>query len=843
LAIVHDGKPSWCVVGTHFSTTFRQQYWHRSRNIANSVVSTILLKLKFHSESGLATLLLYKKIEASTNNRRFDTSCIREGAPMKRRHFLPGLPGVLAFGSATIVGGITIVGCLDRPIGLVEPRHTSSIAEIVPNSGVNKIDLVLGIDNSASMADKQQILAQAVPDLVESLVNPRCVDEMGAPVANDLQPAGPEQECPVGSRREFPPVLDIHIGIISSSLGGHGGDVCPDLLQDSKCGSVSQNDYGRLVARQDECSTTNDLPTYEGKGFLAWDPQQVLVPPGEKDLGTLDGSKPGLVPKLAEMVQGVGQRGCGYESQLESIYRFLVEPNPYASISLVNGKAQMQGTDENLLAQRAAFLRPDSLLAVLMLSDENDCSMREGGAYVIAANSAKMPRARSVCAENPNDACCASCASSVPANCPADPTCFEANGQLRFLSNTEDPTNLRCFDQKRRFGFNFLYPTDRYVKGFSEKQITDREGNVVDNPLFPKADIAAGLVAPRTPELVFVAGIVGVPWQDIARNPQDLAEGFKTAKDMKDDGTWNMILGNPAMGQLPQDPLMQESTAMRTGTNPITGEPTDTSPASPLGNSINGHERNTDGRDLQYACIFDLPTPSPCNGDTTCECASSTTDNPLCDPTVPQSLVRAKAYPGLRQLNVLQGLGNRAIVASVCPQQATNREVANYGYRAAIGALVDQLKTKINGPCLPRTLNRDMEGNVNCLLIEAKNSAGMCNCDPAQARLNVSEAHLSAIDLAKERSSGNDWDCFCEIPQLVGEELHQCQNDVSDAPVTQSGDSIDGYCYIDATTEPKVGNPIHVATCPENERRRIRLVGKGQPAQGATLMVLCSGET
>lgn len=761
---------------------------------------------------------------------------------MKRSFCRPGLPGVMAFGSVVMVGGLSVVGCLDRPIGLVEPRNTTTIAEIIPNSGVNKIDLVLGIDNSASMADKQQILAEAVPDLVESLVNPRCIDEMGEPVAANMQPKGPKDDCPEGSRREFPPVLDIHIGIISSSLGGHGGDVCPDLLADVACGSVSQNDHGKLVARQGECSTTNDLSTYQNKGFLAWDPQQTKSPPGEKDVGTLDGSVPGLVPKFAEMVNGLGQRGCGYESQLESIYRFLVDPDPYATISMVNGKAQMEGTDEDLLAQREAFLRPDSLLAVLMLSDENDCSMREGGSYVLAANSAKMPRARAACAENPHDACCASCGSAVPAGCSADPTCFDGNGNLLFLSSAEDPTNLRCFDQKRRYGVDFLYPTDRYVKAFSEEKISDRHGNVVDNPLFPKADRAAGLNAPRTPELVYVAGIVGVPWQDIARDPKDLTAGFKTAKDMEGDGTWDIVLGDASKGQRPKDPLMIESREMRMGTNPVTGEATDTTPASPLGNSINGHERNTEGRDLQYACIFDLPTPSPCNGDTSCECFSSTTDNPLCDPSVPQSLVRAKAYPGVRQLDVLRGLGSQSIVASVCPQQVDDRQLGNYGYRAAIGALVDQLKTKINGPCLPRTLNRDIEGNVNCLLIEAKHTGGACSCDPAAARLSVPQSHQSAVELAKQRSPGNDWDCFCEIPQLVGEALEQCQNDISDAPVTQSGAPIDGYCYIDATTEPKIGNPIHVAACPDNEKRRIRMVGKGEPSQDSTLVVLCSGE-
>lgn len=757
---------------------------------------------------------------------------------MNSRMFHPGLPGALAACSALCITGGTVVGCLDRPIAPYEPHSDPRIVEIVPNSSITKIDLLLGIDNSGSMADKQKILAQAVPDLVERLVNPRCIDETGKPIAAELQPGRPEQECPVASRREFPPVLDIHIGLVSSSLGGHGGAVCPDKASDLACGTLSQNDYGQLVARKDECSLQNDLPTYQGKGFLAWDPQQVREPPGEKDLGSLDGSTPGLVPALADMVEGVGQRGCGFESQLESIYRFLVDPDPYKTISVENGVAQMKDTDQDLLAQRAAFLRPDSLVAVLMLSDENDCSMREGGAYYEAANGKKLARPRAVCAENPNDPCCTSCDAKAPSGCPADPTCFDENGQIRYLTNEEDPINMRCFDQKRRFGVDYLYPTNRYIDAFTKTTIADRHGNVVDNPLFPKANREAGLVAPRAPGMFFLAGIVGVPWQDIAKDPLDLSQGFKTAGDMAGDGTWDLILGNKATGEPPIDPLMRESRDARTGIHPITGEPLDLTPSSPLGNSINGHERNTHGTDLQYACIFDLPDPTSCGNDQSCECFQSGTDNPLCDPNFPQQLVRAKAYPGVRQLEVLQGLHGQGIVASVCPQQMTDRSRENFGYRAAIGALVDQLKNKINGPCLPRTLESDERGQVECVLLEARHTGGACSCDPAQARFSASSRE-GLIEEMKQRVPGNDWDCFCEIPQLEKDELARCQNDISDAPLTSTGESIDGFCYVDATTAPAVGNPIHVVTCPENQRRRIRLIGKAEPTQNATLALTC----
>ena len=77
-----------------------------------------------------------------------------------------------------------------------------------------------------------------------------------------------------------------------------------------------------------------------------------------------------------QLVVGVHQFGCGIESQLETWYRFLIQPDPYDSLATakVNGQtvAQWVGVDTTILAQRADFLRPDSLVAILVLTDEND---------------------------------------------------------------------------------------------------------------------------------------------------------------------------------------------------------------------------------------------------------------------------------------------------------------------------------------------------------------------------------------------------------------------------------------------------------------------------------------
>jgi hypothetical protein len=101
--------------------------------------------------------------------------------------------------------------------------------------------------------------------------------------------------------------------------------------------------------------------------------------------------------------------------------------------------------DAQLLAERRDFLRPDSLVAIILLSDENDCSIKEYSQFFYASTLKNpngtqfhLPRARSECAIDPNDPCCKSCAQSQ-GDCPDDPTCVDGNGDTRSLDETADP--------------------------------------------------------------------------------------------------------------------------------------------------------------------------------------------------------------------------------------------------------------------------------------------------------------------------------------------------------------------------------------------------------------------
>ncbi len=758
-------------------------------------------------------------------------------------------------GAANGCGG-TVVEPPDPP-----PKNLPDLGHL-RSSGVSRIDLLLAIDNSRSMAEKQVLLELAVPDLVRGLVNPRCVDTTGAPA--QAQPTSPLEACPAGTRREFEPLLDIHIGVISSSLGGHGSDACPDIEPSSpECvpsPHTTNNDKGHLLARLNQCGG-QEVPTWNDEKFLAWDPTGMThSPPGES---IIDEGGNGIVPRLREMVVGTGQIGCGYESQLESWYRFLVDPEPYETIQVVDNKATPMGEDAVLLAQRAAFLRPDSLLAIVMLTDENDCSIKEYGQFYYVARQnlggteVRLPRPRQECTtKGPNDPCCKSCGQS-DGDCPADPTCKDASGMVTLLSPEEDSLNLRCWDQKRRFGIDFLYPTDRYVKALTSAKIEDRAGNLVSNPIFSDLNPQDNNSSIRDPGLVFMAGIVGVPWQDIARDKTDLTKGFKTAKELAEPldasgaTTWDVILGDPAQDVKPKDPLMVETIAKRAGANPITGDVL-VDASSPTGNPINGHEWTTDSEDLQYACIFDLlpGTERDCTvpNQTACDCTDPANDNPLCAPDPgtmsPTLQVRAKAYPGLRELAVLRGLGGQGVVASVCPASVTNPSSADFGYRPAIGAVLERMKSALVTQCLPRSLATDSEGRVACVILEARNTqGGACLCDPAQGRTPVTPDHddirLAALQDPLAAQAG--WNCFCEMIQLEGQALAACQTQAQNPPLVD-GEPVNGFCYVDATASPPLGNVELVEQCPENAKRLFRFVGAGEPATGATVFVSCTGE-
>ena len=706
---------------------------------------------------------------------------------------------------------LSVAGCLERPIGISKPVTTNVVVQKQANNAITGIDLLIMIDNSSSMADKQQTLADAVPQLLGQLVKPQCVDADGKPFDPPISAVlGASPPCTQGSP-EFNPVNNIHIGIVTSSLGGHGDStMCvkdgptdySSILQPADVNDQSHLmgtlDRGKAALAADTNAQATALASMNDQGFLAWG-NDLQPSPGDPDLQAAR-------YMFRDMVKAAAEKGCGLEAQLESWFRFLIDPVP-PILPLQppdkDGHTARRGVDDALLLQRAQFLRPDSLVAILMLTDENDCSLRDTDfGWVAASRDASITTGSAPCAKNPNDPCCYSCTALDPPNgcqwsCPNP----QKSAQPVDIDDGSLQTNIRCWQQKRRFGYEFTYPTSRYSVALTKKELCpDQTFGDMDcdctyansigagcqpgsrrfpNPLYStivgrKNDGATDVIgypdaiARTDNSAVFLAGIVGVPWQDISETDSQAAGATLRYIPVTDPrwttsgGIWDQIYADyNDHGKLPGDVRMVESIRPRS--------PLPAPTAGALADPINGHEWNTALGDLEYACIYKLPTPKPCScalDDGACrytnpnDCCllnfpadyeqgpAGDFDKPLCqDPQTGAYDARtqyfAKGYPGLRELAVLHdyalssGAGvvqGNSIVASICPKDldpTTDTSSPGYGYNPAVAALINRLKVLLKGSCLPRPLTPDADGRVPCYVVEAVSSSktGTQGCD------------------------------------------------------------------------------------------------------------------
>lgn len=574
------------------------------------------------------------------------------------------------FTSLALFGCQGDLGSLGGPVEVAPVESGPAPSYIVTPTGTQtvsgKVDLLLMVDDSGSMGDKQELLRKSLPDLVRRLVSPNCVDGSGTVIGKSVNGF-----CANGFL-EFAPVDDLHVGIVTSSLGTPGADLCaesPGNAINRKAHLVTTGAGGVVVADA-------------SAGFLSFGPGAITDPTQ-------------LIDDVSALIGGVGTSGCGLESQLEAWYRFLVEPNPYDTVVVdADGIAHREGTDVTVLHQRHDFLRPDSLLSIVVVTDEDDSAVdpvslggtgwsfsntsfpgstvtRTGGAGTTA------PRPTSACATDPGSSACTSCVFALECSdgtapswvdCSAvagDPAC-----STPYYASTDDGLNARAFQGKRQFGVDPQFPLERYVQGLLSAKVPgrgddhDADGHYTptptcDNPIFAPSlptsadDELCHLTAgPRSQRLVVLSVITGAP-------PELLHENM-TPSD------WVRVVGVDPAGYVFDgiDPHMVQSKTPRPG---LPG-PSSANNADP----VHGREFETDGDDLQYACIFALDEPRNCDpASADCSCQRPDVSLPICDAASPRVQVAAKAYPGVRQLRLAQLLGDNAVASSICPSPTT----------------------------------------------------------------------------------------------------------------------------------------------------------------------------
>lgn len=733
-----------------------------------------------------------------------------------------------------VVALTTPVACLDRPVS--NERPTTKAATLISSrqGGIDKIDLLFMIDNSASMADKQDILAEAVPDLITSLVTPSCVDDAGKPNGTRADPSAPEgKECSAGTP-EFRPITDIHIGIVSSSMGGFGGSYCKDPER------PYERDGARLVARGPGGAR---LAGVGDSNFLAWLPDL----PRNATAPRLAGAPPitdleALKRTASDLVKGVGDTGCGLEAQLESVYHFLNEPNPYTEVEVDgNNRASLVGLDEVLLRQRADFLRPDSLVAVVTLTDEDDSQVNplaaerlghfwanENALYsdvprASPATGTTASRGTAACTLTPSSPLCMPC---IAPAAKGDPGCVENHG---FHAPDDDDINVRFHKMKSRFGLDPQYPIARYVDGLKSLTLPNRDGTQkCDNPLFARSlprdvtdpndprlcKLGRG---PRRPEQVFFAILGGVPGDLLHFDAND------REKSQLSDADWDKLVGRDEDHYTLDegvDPRMVQSTKPRLGRPGKSDKPGDNFQGSEL------RDWDTKNKDLQFACTFPLKKERDCSSGKGCDCNNSErpgTNPPLCGPSG-KTQQFAKAYPTPRELRVARSLGKQGIASTLCPtslEPVTKEGAPNpyYGYRPAVSTIVDRLKGVMT-ECLPQRLTRDPSGQVLCVALHAIPEKGAsCSDSPG---LVPAAPEVAASLLRRKHEAGDtsyDGKTLCQAQQIPVSNGETCLK--SDAP---------GFCYVE-----NVGDKRPLRDCSQ----AIVFSTKGTPRAGVTTDLLC----
>jgi hypothetical protein len=225
-----------------------------------------------------------------------------------------------------MVGLVGTVGsCTQRSLNALNPCTINGVVQNVPVNPQRALDLLILIDESTSMLDEQAKLQEQVPRLVNLLLT-------GGEDTDGSTPVG-----------TFPAIESLHVAIITPDLGystdpstsyaPNGDFTPPDQCRDN--GGAGKAGFMQVTG-------------FTGTPREACD---AVTPP--QDTLYLNFPEPNFT--AADLVSDVecltGQQdGCGFEQQLQAILES--DSNPANS----------------------GFNREDALLAVILITDEDDCS-------------------------------------------------------------------------------------------------------------------------------------------------------------------------------------------------------------------------------------------------------------------------------------------------------------------------------------------------------------------------------------------------------------------------------------------------------------------------------------
>ncbi len=233
--------------------------------------------------------------------------------------------------SFVALAGAVALGCNAHSLQAPNPmpqQETDQYYEVNPN---RKVDILVMVDNSPSMNEEQVNLAKNFPEFMKQL-----------------------QMIPGG-------LPDVHVGVISSDLGAG-----PTPLL-GNCSTVA-GDRALLSAAP---KMTAGCGLNAGKRWI-----EAAADPA--DIRLIKGNYMGDLSSVFSCMAKLGVGGCGFEHQLQAT-RVALYGAYYGGLAADKRPA---GSDVFPLANgmgggadgKGGFLRDDAILAIIFLTDEDDCS-------------------------------------------------------------------------------------------------------------------------------------------------------------------------------------------------------------------------------------------------------------------------------------------------------------------------------------------------------------------------------------------------------------------------------------------------------------------------------------
>jgi hypothetical protein len=245
--------------------------------------------------------------------------------------------GFLAIGLAALSSG-----CLERELKPLNPCLVSGVTASIAVSNVDKVDILFMVDNSNSMAQEQEALKAQFPTLINVLTS-------GERTPGDPMP--------------FPPAKDLHLGVVSSDMGLVG------VSGVSLC--MGFGDDGIMI----DPAAQGCSGGVSGQRFLSY---------------TAGVTDPGALATNFGCLATLGTGGCGFEQQLESTLKALWPRNDFSIktgepiaknridfLKDMTGGGFGHGDQENKGFLRNKVQDGLSLAAIVIVSDEEDCSSRD----------------------------------------------------------------------------------------------------------------------------------------------------------------------------------------------------------------------------------------------------------------------------------------------------------------------------------------------------------------------------------------------------------------------------------------------------------------------------------